>query len=467
MHYFTFQQKDNRYYSRFSGKIIALFHVFCYKIVMKRDIYKKLFEWKNSSLRKPLILKGARQVGKTFILEEFGRREYSNIAYFNFEENPGLNDFFKGRIQPEKIIEKLSIYLETRIYPEKTLIIFDEVQNSPETINSLKYFNEKANEYHIAAAGSLLGIKIGQSAPFPVGKVNFMNLFPFSFREYLSGMGKSQLRNYLESKTTFDSIEKTFHKELIDDLKMYYFIGGMPEAIVQYKKDGDLNKVRVIQDEILTAYTIDFSKYSTKSEAIKINNTWNAIPGQLAKENKKFKFSEISKNARARDYNEAIQWLVDTGLVYKSFNIKTPRFPLSGYREDNIFKLFLLDIGLLGSLLNISQRTIVEGNRLFSEYNGAFVENYVAQELIANNHKELYYWTSNTSAEVDFIISYNEQIFPIEVKAGISKKKKSLRIYGEKYHPPILSRSTLMNFKKDNYICNYPLYAVSLFPKIS
>jgi len=434
---------------------------------MKRDIYKKLIEWKNSDRRKPLILKGARQVGKTFILKEFGRREYSNMAYFNFEEDPGLNDFFKGRIQPEKIIEKLSIYLETRIFPEKTLIAFDEVQNSPETLNSLKYFNERANEYHIASAGSLLGIKIGQSAPFPVGKVNFMNLHPFSFGEYLNSMRKSQLRNFLESKTTFDLIETSFHEELINNLKMYYFIGGMPEAILQYREDGDLKKVRVIQEEILTAYAIDFSKYSTKSEAIKINSIWNAIPAQLAKENKKFKFSEISKNARARDYNVAIQWLVDTGLVYKSFNIKIPKLPLSGYKEDNVFKLFLLDVGLLGALLNVSQRTIVEGNRLFSEYNGAFVENYVAQELIANNHKELYYWTKNSSAEVDFIIPYNEEIFPLEVKAGISKRKKSLRIYGKKYNPPILSRSTLMNFKKDDNIGNYPLYAVSLFPGIS
>lgn len=434
---------------------------------MKRDIYKKLIEWKNSDRRKPLILKGARQVGKTFILKEFGRRKYSNMAYFNFEEDPGLNDFFKGRIQPEKIIEKLSIYLETRIFPEKTLIIFDEIQNSPETLNSLKYFNERANEYNIASAGSLLGIQIGQSAPFPVGKVNFMNLYPFSFGEYLSGMGKSQLRNFLESKTTFDLIETSFHEELINNLKMYYFIGGMPEAILQYREDGDLNKVRTIQEEILTAYTIDFSKYSTKSDAIKIKSTWNAIPTRLAKENKKFKFSEISKNARARDYNVAIQWLVDTGLVCKSFNIKTPKLPLSGYREDNIFKLFLLDVGLLGALLNVSQRTIVEGNRLFSEYNGAFVENYVAQELTANNHKELYYWTKNNSAEVDFIIPYNEEIFPLEVKAGVSKKKKSLKIYGKKYNSPILSRSTLMNFKKDGNICNYPLYAVSLFPGIS
>jgi predicted AAA+ superfamily ATPase len=433
---------------------------------MKRDIYENLTEWKNSDRRKPLILRGARQVGKTYILKEFGKNEYENVAYFNFEEDPGLNDFFKVRIEPEKIIEKLSIYLETKILPEKTLLIFDEIQSSPETLSSLKYFNEKANQYHIATAGSLLGIKIGQAAPFPVGKVNFMDLYPFSFGEYLEGIGKSQLRRFLQSKTSFDPIETSFHEELIDHLKMYYFIGGMPEAILQYKNDGDLNKVRVVQQEMLTAYEMDFSKYASKTDAIKITNTWKAIPGQLAKENKKFRFTEISKHARTRDYNDIIQWLVDAGLVYKSFNVASPKLPLSGYREEHIFKLFLLDTGLLCAMLNISQKTIVEGNALFSEYNGAFAENYVAQELIAHGHKEIFYWTSNNRAEVDFIISYNDLIYPLEVKSGMSTKNKSLRIYGEKYRPPILSRTNLRNFNRDHNINNYPLYAVSLFPRL-
>lgn len=433
---------------------------------MKRDIYQELLEWKHSERRKPLILKGARQVGKTYILKEFGKKEYKNVAYFDFEEDPGLNEFFQGRILPEKIIEKLSIYLETRILPEETLIIFDEIQSSPETINSLKYFNERANEYHLAAAGSLLGIKLGQSAPFPVGKVNFLNLFPFSLNEYLDAMGKSQLRNFLEKKSEFEPIESSFHEELVGHLKMYTYIGGMPEAILQYRKDRDLKKVRIIQNEILTAYAMDFSKYASKSDSIKVTRIWNALPAQLARENKKFKFSEVTKNARAREYNEAIQWLCDSGLVYKCYNINTPKLPLSGYSEENIFKLYMVDTGLLGTMLDVSQRTIVEGNRLFSEYNGAFTENYVAQELIARGFRELYYWTSKTAAEVDFIIPFQEKIYPLEVKAGISKRKKSLRIYGEKYSPQILSRSTLMNFKRDSTIYNYPLYAVFLFPII-
>lgn len=431
---------------------------------MKRDIYKELLEWKNDTDRKPLILKGARQVGKTYILKAFGENEYQDVAYFNFEEDSNLNDFFQGRIQPDKIINKLSIYLESTILPEKTLIIFDEIQNSPETLNSLKYFHENANHYHIAAAGSLLGIKIGQSAPFPVGKVNFLDLFPFSFGEFLEGIGKSQLRNYLQHKRDFQPIEAGFHGDLIDFLRLYFFIGGMPEAILKYRFDRDLNKVRKVQTELLSAYTFDFSKYASKSDAIKITNIWNAIPGQLAKENKKFMFSQVSKNSRSRDYAEALQWLVDAGLIYKSYNVKTPKIPLSGYKEENIFKIFLLDTGLLAAMLDLSQKTIIERNRLFSEYNGAFVENFVAQELRAEYNNDLYYWTSKSTAEVDFIIQHHEQIFPLEVKSGFSKKKKSLKIYAEKYHPPVLSRATLMNYKHDGEVKNYPLYDVSSFP---
>ncbi len=434
---------------------------------MKRDIYTNLVKWKNSSRRKPLIFQGARQVGKTYILKEFGKNEYQNTAYFNFEEDSTLNDFFKGKLNPVKIIKKLSIYLEKEILPEKTLIIFDEIQNSPETLTSLKYFNENANQFHVATAGSLLGIKVGQSAPFPVGKVNFLNLYPFTFGEYLDGINKSRIRQFLNSITTLEPIEEGFHNELIEALKMYYFVGGMPEAILQYKKDENLEEVRTVQKEILSAYAMDFSKHAKKPDAIKSTNTWNSIPVQLAKENKKFMFSELSKNARNRDYNESIRWLVDAGLVYQCFNIKTPRLPLSGYKKNNIFKLYLLDTGLLGAMLELSYKTVVKGNQLFSEYNGAFTENYVAQELIANNHGELYYWSSNSIAEVDFIIHYDGYVYPLEVKSGVSTKKKSLKIYGNKYNVPILARSTLMNFKQDGRICNYPLYAISHFPKIS
>ncbi len=428
---------------------------------MKRDIYKQLVDWQESPSRKPLVLKGARQVGKTYILQEFGKGEYQDIAYFNFEEDPDLNGFFTGKLAPDKIIQMLSIYREEQILPGQTLIIFDEVQNSPQTLTSLKYFCEKAPEYHIVAAGSLLGVKVGQSAPFPVGKVNFLDLYPMTFAELLDAVGKSQLRIFVEN-ADFEPVAASFHAELIDLLKIYYFVGGMPEAVACYVANQDMPMVRKVQEEILEAYTLDFSKYTTKAEAIRIAATWTSIPGQLARENKKFTYAEIAKNARMREYGESIQWLVDAGLVIKVHNTHTPKLPLSAYQE-NIFKLYLLDIGLLGAMLQLSQRTIVQKNVLFNEYNGAFTENYAAQELVAHGQKELYYWTSKREAEVDFVIAQHEHVMPLEVKAGVSKQKKSLRVYGDKYHPPVLSRATLMNFKEDGDIRNYPLYALWLF----
>lgn len=428
---------------------------------MKRDIYNKLLSWKESPDRKPLILKGARQVGKTYILQDFGQGEYDDVAYFNFEEDPNLNEFFAGRLVPDKIIQLLSIYREKQILPKHTLIIFDEVQNSPETLTSLKYFHEKAPQYHVVAAGSLLGVKVGQSAPFPVGKVTFFDLYPMTFAEFIDATGRPQMRSLIENND-FQPIATSFHLELIDLLKIYYFVGGMPEAVAHYIGNHDFAMVRQVQEDILEAYNFDFSKYTTKTEAIRLAATWSSLPGQLSHENKKFTYAEIAKNAKAREYAESIQWLVDAGLVIKVYNTHTPKLPLAAYREEK-FKLYALDIGLLGAMIKVSQRTIALGNKLFSEYNGAFVENYAAQELVAHGQKELHYWTSKNQAEVDFVIPLHNQILPFEVKAGISKQKKSLRVFGNKYHPPILSRSTLMNFKSDNNVRNYPLYALWLF----
>lgn len=437
---------------------------------MKRDFYKKLLEWKQSPQRKPLILKGARQVGKTYILKEFGENEYNNAAYFNFEEDPALNDFFSGRLQPERILEKLSIFYDVDIQSHKTLIIFDEIQNSPRALTSLKYFEEDAPAYHVAAAGSLLGLKVGHASPFPVGKVDFLELYPFTFGEFLDAVEKTKLRRFLDSKSDREPLIGAFHDELLELLRMYFYTGGMPGVVKEYADNRNIKKVRTMQNAILASYLQDFSKYSTKTEAVRITDAWNAIPSQLARENKKFKYSEISVNARARDYHDAIQWLADAGLVYKSVNIKIPKLPLSGYKADNIFKLYLLDTGLLGAMLNLTARTIVEGNLLFSQYNGAFTENYVAQELMAGplfedvHLKELYYWTSKSSAEVDFVVNYDDAVYPLEVKAGVSRRKTSLLAYGEKYNPPVLSRASLMNFTREENLCNYPLYAVSRFP---
>ena len=283
---------------------------------MRRDVYLELLDWKKSRTRKPLILKGVRQVGKTYILKEFGKNEYGNVAYFNFEGDPNRADFFMGRIQPAKLIEQLSIYSEVPIRPRDTLIILDDIQNAPRALTALKYFCEDAAEYHVAAAGSLLGLKLGHASPFLVGKVNFLDLYPLTFGEYLDAVGRSKLREFLDNRHTFDPIENIFHEEALELLKMYFYIGGMPEVVNLYINDKDLQKVRQAQNDILFAYLQDFSKYSTKTEALRITDTWNAIPPQLAKKNKKFKYSEISKYARSRDYYESIQWLIDAGLVY-------------------------------------------------------------------------------------------------------------------------------------------------------
>ncbi|MGK5088761.1 AAA family ATPase [Bdellovibrionota bacterium FG-2] len=436
---------------------------------MERDLYQKLVEWKRSPRRKPLILQGARQVGKTHLLETFGRKEYGDVAYFNFEENPALDDCFKGALDPEAIVQRLAAYRGQKILPKETLIFFDEIQESGRALTSLKYFNEKANHYHLVAAGSLLGIKLSSEKTFPVGKVNCLHLHPLSFFEFLNAMQKANLWKVLEGLGGLEPLPEPFHQELIEWLRIYYFLGGMPEVVCHYAAQKDFNAARTIQREILNAYSLDFVKHAQPSEALKISQIWESVPGQLAKENKKFIFSAIAQSARAREYEAAIQWLKDAGLIHLSYNVAVPKLPLEGHCDKKVFKVFLLDVGLLGAMVGLTSKTIVEGSKIFTEYKGAFVENYVAQELACAHEQPLYYWTSQGTAELDFLVAFEEQIFPLEAKAGVSKKKKSLIEYGNKYSPKhaseVLSRTSLMNFKKDGSICNYPLYAVRLFPK--
>ncbi len=431
---------------------------------MKRDIFKQLIAWKTSPRRKPLILDGARQVGKTYALQYFGRKDYKKLAYLNFERNEKLSEYFQGTLDPKKLIKILSIHTDVDIEPNNTLLIFDEVQECPRALNSLKYFCEEANEYHLAAAGSLLGVKTAHEKGFPVGKVNFLRLYPLSFFEFLSATNNEKLREYIEEITGYEPLPTPLHDKLIELLKYYLYIGGMPEAVAQYIKTDRLNIVREVQNEILEAYERDFSKHAPDNQVMKITTIWRQIHRQLAKENKKFILAAIRKSARGRDYEEAIQWLADAGLIYKSYHIETPKLPLTAYANTNIFKIFLLDVGLLGAQSNLSAKTIINGNRLFTEFKGALTENYIAQELIASQHRELYYWSSRGSAEVDFILEKEENIYPLEVKSGNSQKKKSLLVYGKKYEPKALSRATLMNLKRDGNICNYPLYLVSRFP---
>lgn len=432
---------------------------------MQRALYKQLLAWKVDPKRKPLILQGARQVGKTYLLKQFGKAEYQYVIYLNFEFDPRLGQFFADRLDPKQIIENLSIYIGQSIQAEDTLIIFDEIQECPNALNSLKYFQEQANEYHIAAAGSLLGVKLANEKGFPVGKVNFYNLLPLNFFEFLNAVGKDQYYQYLTKLTEIKPLPEPIHNELIELLKKYFFVGGMPEAVATYIETNDFSVVRRVQNEILNAYMLDFAKHAPSNQLMKITAVWEMIPSQLAKENKKFTFSALSKSARARDYEVALQWLADASLIYKTYNIKIPKLPLDGYSEKNIFKVFFLDVGLLAAMSKIPPQIIIDGHQLFSEFNGAFTENYVAQELTAN-YSPLYYWSSEGTAEVDFIIANNNEIFPLEVKAGISKKKKSLIVYGEKYKSKKLFRSTLMNLLENGNIVNYPLYLVERFPQL-
>lgn len=428
---------------------------------MKRDLYPKLLAWRSSARRKPLVLRGARQVGKTFLLKAFGARGYKDCAYFNFEEDPSLDRFFQGKLDPKEILEKLSIYAEKKILPHKTLIFFDEIQESERALSSLKYFGETANEYHVASAGSLLGIKLSQSGSFPVGKVNFETLYPLSFFEFLNAVEKPSLRAYLEESRRVDPLPDPFHQELIDWLRKYYFIGGMPEAVKQYVEGQDFEKVREVHHEILTSYQLDFSKHVSPSDILKISALWESTPAQLAKENKKFVYSALQKSARAREYETALQWLQDAGLILKSHLITTPKFPLKGYRDPQSFKVYLLDVGLLGSMSQMPAKILLEGDRMFQEFHGSLVENYVAQELTASIATDLFYWASEGKAEVDFLISKDDEIFPLEVKAGLARGAKSLHVYDEKYHPKRLIRTSLRNLKRDGKLLNLPLYMVS------
>ncbi|MBC8179710.1 ATP-binding protein [candidate division KSB1 bacterium] len=434
---------------------------------MKRDIYQKLLNWKSSPRRKPLLLKGARQVGKTYILQQFGKQEYSSVAYLNFEEEPLLDDFFTQSLAPEKIIGNLSLYFKQKIKPKHDLIIFDEIQASNNALNSLKYFNEKANEYHIMAAGSLLGIKLSKPKSFPVGKINFLNMYPLTFLEFLEAIDQKELRKLIENTSCFNPYPELFHQELINLLRTYYYVGGMPEAVQYFSETNDFFKVREIQKEIINSYILDFAKHAPTQDIPKLGLIWDSIPAQLGKENKKFIFTALKKTARARDYENALKWLEDTGLILPVNLVKAGKIPLKGYSDPGIFKIYVLDVGLLGALAKIPPDILTLGDKLFTEFKGAFVENYVTQQLKSQKEIDLYYWKSAGSAEIDFICEYKNNIFPLEAKSGINPRSKSLLFYDQKYNPNILSRATLLNLKQNCKICNYPLYAISLFPELS
>lgn len=426
---------------------------------MKRTITKNLLSWKEQPKRKPLILMGARQVGKTFVLKQFGAQEYDNTVYLNFEDNPRLCKLFDSSLDPKVILKALTIEMNTEIVAGKTLLIFDEIQECPNALNSLKYFFENAPEQHIVAAGSLLGVKLAHVKGFPVGKVQFLTLYPLSFSEFLEASQEPRLKNLIAEQTHCTPIPANLHEKLLTYFREYLFVGGMPEAVAEYVDSHNVAKVREIQTAILNAYSLDFAKHAPKEHIMKINQVWGSIPNQLAKENKKFIYSAIREGGRAKEFEGALQWLIEAGLIYKVSLISTPKIPLSAYADITAFKIYLVDVGLLGAMSHLSAKTILHENELFEEFRGAITENYVAQEL-THSQFPLFYWTSEGKAELDFIIEQGDSIYPIEVKSGNSKKKKSLKVYGDLYQPKLLIRCSPMNLIKNGDILNCPLYLI-------
>ena len=431
---------------------------------MERLILKKLVEWKNSKYRKPLILKGARQVGKTYILKQFGKENYEGVAYFNFDHDEDLYNLFVNTKDPKRILEQLAFIYGKAIIPEKTLIIFDEIQECPNALNSLKYFQEEANEYHIACAGSLLGIRLSHTS-FPVGKVEFLNMYPMSFTEFLNADNCDNLVKYMESINKIEPIPDIFANQLEEKLKAYFIIGGMPEAIYSWVNDKDIEQVNKIQANILKAYEGDFSKHTQNSEANKISLIWNSIPSQLAKENKKFLYQVIKEGARAREYESALNWLNDANLIYKIYNVKKADFPLKAYNDLSCFKIYMNDVGLLRRMSNLDSRIVVEGNKLFEEFKGAFTENYVLNMLNITYDNVPNYFTFDRN-EIDFVIQNKNAIIPIEVKAANITNNTSLTKYNAKYEPVKSIRFSLNNLKLDGNVLNIPLYLIEKMEKL-
>jgi len=430
---------------------------------MNRDIYKELLAWKTSPRRKPLLLQGARQTGKTHILMEFGRTEYDHAIYCNFEEDPQLDHLFERDLKPERIISDLSIHLNTAIRPERDLLIFDEIQVSGRALNSLKYFTEHGGGYHLAAAGSLLGLKMSRPGSFPVGKVNFLQLWPMTFLEFLDAVGESRYRRVLETISEPEPLAEAFHLHLIDRLRDYYFTGGMPEAVKHFTESRNAGEIREIHTEIIRSYVLDFAKHAPTADIPKLSLIWDSIPKHLARQNKKFFFSAVKNGARARSFEAALSWLEDAGLILRANAVERDKQPLRHYADQNAFKIYALDVGLLGAMAGTPIELLASGARLFNEYTGAFVENYVAQQLAAMfNDRRLYYWRSRGGkAELDYLCEINGKTVPLEVKAGINPRSKSLRSYDLQFNPDLLSRTTLLNFKRDDKVLNLPLYAIS------
>jgi len=429
------------------------------EVHMYRNELKDLVTWKTNKNRKPLIIRGARQVGKTWLMKAFGRQEYAQIAYVNFESNKLLKGIFEQDFNIDRIITVLQIETGLVIRPEDTLIVFDEVQEAPGALTSLKYFYENAPEYHVISAGSLLGVALNRQTSFPVGKVDFLDLYPLNYIEFLIAKGEQSLVDLLKSKDW--GIIKLYKSRFIDLLRQYYYVGGMPEAVLAFTQEENFKEIRVIQKRILEAYEQDFAKHAPTEIVPRIRMLWNSVPSQLAKENKKFIYSLIKHGSRAKEYELAMSWLIDCGLIHKVYRVNKPAIPLKAYEDQSAFKLFLVDVGLLAAMGDIDVKTLLQGNMLFEEFKGALTEQYVLQQLKTKKEINVYYWSAeNATAEIDFLVQYDNRIIPIEVKAEENLKAKSLQTYVDKYSPKLAIRTSMSDFRQQSWMDNLPLYAI-------
>ena len=428
---------------------------------MQRDILNKLIQWKAKPNRKPLIIQGARQVGKTWVMKHFGEQAFERVAYINFDNNPRMKTLFSSDYDINRLILGLKIESGVDIQADNTLIIFDEVQEVPQALSSLKYFYENAPQFYIVAAGSLLGVSLHHQISFPVGKVDFLPLYPMTFHEFLTALGQSDLVRLLEMQDW--SLISAMKSRYIDFLRQYYFVGGMPEAVQTFIDTQNLDEVRQVQRNLLMAYEQDFSKHIKDGQTVqKVRSIWASIPEQLAKENKKFMYAQMQKGARSKDYEIALQWLKDSGLVHAVLRVKKPHLPLSAY-QDNAFKLFGLDVGLLAAQSHLDGTTLLEGNRIFTEFKGALTEQYVLQQLIATQDNPVFYWaTEKGTAEVDFVLQRKQTVIPIEVKAEENLKAKSLKVYVEQFQPEQAIRFSMADFREQDWMVNVPLYATNI-----
>lgn len=430
---------------------------------MYRYAINDLIVWKKSLNHMPLIIKGARQVGKTWLMQEFGKTQYEKVAYISFDSNPRLDTLFKKDFNIKRLIDGLNIEVGFNITPKDTLIIFDEIQENPLALTSLKYFCENAPEYDIVAAGSLLGVAHNKGTGFPVGKVEYLNLYPLSFKEFLLAMNENQILGIID-KNDFE-MQKVFKERIIDLLRRYCYVGGMPKAVLSFSQEQDYNLVRKIQRNILSDYESDFSKHIPPEQVERTRLLWNAIPSQLVKENKKCMYGKIKQGARAKDFEIALNWLIDSGLVHKVSRVTEPNMPLKAYEDVSAYKLFLLDVGLLGAMTDLDSRSLLENDKLFNDYNGAITEQYVLQEFKTIGELPVFYWASN-KAELDFLIQYQNNIIPVEVKATINLQAKSLKSFRQKYEPKISVRTSLADYEENAGLFNIPLYDIEKLKEI-